>query len=77
LTGHISTLVLVLLFGGSNASTAAPPRSQLDVNHKKQLQTFRPYNIAHRGSNGELPEETSAAYLVTSLEQYWNKSPPS
>ncbi|KAF8674485.1 hypothetical protein HU200_048321 [Digitaria exilis] len=32
-------------------------------NHKKPIQTFRPYNIAHRGSNGELPEETEAAYL--------------
>ncbi|MCL7049026.1 hypothetical protein MKW94_001100, partial [Papaver nudicaule] len=27
------------------------------------LQTFRPYNIAHRGSNGEIPEETVAAYM--------------
>jgi glycerophosphoryl diester phosphodiesterase len=26
------------------------------------LQTSRPFNIAHRGSNGELPEETAAAY---------------
>ncbi|KAJ7557979.1 hypothetical protein O6H91_04G019300 [Diphasiastrum complanatum] len=30
---------------------------------KDQLQTERPYNIAHRGSNGEYPEETAAAYL--------------
>ncbi|XP_066164216.1 glycerophosphodiester phosphodiesterase GDPD6 [Oryza sativa Japonica Group] len=30
---------------------------------KRPLQTFRPYNIAHRGSNGEIPEETAAAYL--------------
>ncbi|KAK8621497.1 hypothetical protein V6N13_080931 [Hibiscus sabdariffa] len=29
---------------------------------RKPLQTIRPYNIAHRGSNGELPEETLAAY---------------
>ncbi|KAL6885834.1 hypothetical protein ACP4OV_010095 [Aristida adscensionis] len=58
--GHLAIVVLVLLFGGSKA---APPYGQLDVNHKKPLQTFRPYNIAHRGSNGELPEETSAAYL--------------
>jgi glycerophosphoryl diester phosphodiesterase len=63
LTGHISIIVLVLLFGGSKANPAAPSHSQLDVNHKKPLQTFRPYNIAHRGSNGELPEETAAAYL--------------
>ncbi|KAF2605934.1 hypothetical protein F2Q68_00045559 [Brassica cretica] len=27
------------------------------------IQTSRPYNIAHRGSNGEIPEETAAAYL--------------
>uniref|UniRef100_J3MMQ8 glycerophosphodiester phosphodiesterase n=1 Tax=Oryza brachyantha TaxID=4533 RepID=J3MMQ8_ORYBR len=30
---------------------------------KAPLQTMRAYNIAHRGSNGELPEETAAAYL--------------
>ncbi|XP_023637698.1 LOW QUALITY PROTEIN: glycerophosphodiester phosphodiesterase GDPD6 [Capsella rubella] len=30
---------------------------------KKPLQTFRPYNLAHRGSNGELPEETAPAYM--------------
>jgi len=60
---HISIIVLALLFGGSKANPAAPSHSQLDVNHKKPLQTFKPYNIAHRGSNGELPEETAAAYL--------------
>ncbi|XP_052489966.1 glycerophosphodiester phosphodiesterase GDPD5 isoform X2 [Gossypium raimondii] len=27
------------------------------------MQTSRPYNIAHRGSNGEIPEETAAAYM--------------
>uniref|UniRef100_I1Q694 glycerophosphodiester phosphodiesterase n=2 Tax=Oryza glaberrima TaxID=4538 RepID=I1Q694_ORYGL len=30
---------------------------------KAPLQTSRPFNIAHRGSNGELPEETAAAYM--------------
>lgn len=29
---------------------------------KRPLQTFRPYNIAHRGANGEFPEETAPAY---------------
>uniref|UniRef100_M8AY79 glycerophosphodiester phosphodiesterase n=1 Tax=Aegilops tauschii TaxID=37682 RepID=M8AY79_AEGTA len=64
-TGHTSFIVLVLLFlGGSHANPAARRHGQLDVNHKKQpLQTSRPYNIAHRGSNGEIPEETAAAYL--------------
>ncbi|XP_016509416.2 glycerophosphodiester phosphodiesterase GDPD6-like isoform X3 [Nicotiana tabacum] len=31
--------------------------------NKQPLQTFRAYNIAHRGSNGEIPEETAAAYM--------------
>ncbi|WZZ69009.1 hypothetical protein YC2023_080379 [Brassica napus] len=30
---------------------------------KQPIQTSRPFNIAHRGSNGEIPEETKAAYL--------------
>jgi hypothetical protein len=64
MTGHVSFIVLVLL-GGSDGNPVAPHQSQLDVNHKKPLQTFRPYNIAHRGSNGEIPEETAAAYSVT------------
>ncbi|KAL5197919.1 hypothetical protein ABZP36_001431 [Zizania latifolia] len=33
------------------------------VETKAPLQTSRPFNIAHRGSNGELPEETAAAYM--------------
>ncbi|EMS65567.1 hypothetical protein TRIUR3_12038 [Triticum urartu] len=63
---HASVIVLVLMFlGGSDANPAARRHGQLDVNHKKKpLQTSRPYNIAHRGSNGEIPEETAAAYLV-------------
>lgn len=62
---HVSVVVFVVLvlLGGSDANPASPHRSQLDVNHKKPLQTFRPFNIAHRGSNGEIPEETAAAYL--------------
>jgi hypothetical protein len=64
-TGHTSIIVLALLFGGSKGNPAGTPHGQLDGKHKKPLQTFRPFNIAHRGSNGELPEETAAAYLVT------------
>ncbi|CAL4934682.1 unnamed protein product [Urochloa decumbens] len=55
--------VLVLLFGGSIANPVDPHQNKLDVNHKKPLQTFRPYNVAHRGSSGQMPEETTAAYL--------------
>lgn len=62
-------VLALLLIGvsGSGATQAASPHThhsrQLDVNHKEPVQTFRPINIAHRGSNGELPEETAAAYL--------------
>lgn len=31
--------------------------------NRQPLQISRPYNIAHRGSNGEIPEETSASYM--------------
>lgn len=37
--------------------------SKLDLKDKQPLQTYRPYNIAHRGSIGEIPEETAAAYM--------------
>ncbi|XP_021911073.1 glycerophosphodiester phosphodiesterase GDPD6-like, partial [Carica papaya] len=37
--------------------------SKVDDSHRRPLQLSRPYNIAHRGSNGEFPEETAAAYM--------------
>ncbi|CAN6470192.1 unnamed protein product [Victoria cruziana] len=40
-----------------------PLPSKHDLKNRQSIQTFRPYNIAHRGSNGELPEETTAAYM--------------
>ncbi|OIV99972.1 hypothetical protein TanjilG_26310 [Lupinus angustifolius] len=49
-------LIFVLLIIGC---TARP----LYNGNRKPLQTFRPYNIAHRGSNGEFPEETAPAYM--------------
>ena len=41
---------------------------------KKPLQTSRPFNVAHRGANGEFPEETAPAYMVLHLSQsfYFN-----
>lgn len=30
---------------------------------RQPIQTVRPFNVAHRGSNGEFPEETAPAYL--------------
>eukprot|EP01018_Ginkgo_biloba_P036091 Gb_21490 [translate_table: standard] len=38
------------------------PSKEADGN-RQPIQTVRPYNIAHRGSNGEIPEETAAAYM--------------
>ncbi|KAG4942706.1 hypothetical protein JHK84_046797 [Glycine max] len=55
--------VFLLLVIGSNARTLYPLPSKGGNGSRKPLQTFRPYNIAHRGSNGELPEETRPAYL--------------
>lgn len=68
LAARVVLALLLIGVSGSGATQAASPSPhthsrQLDVNHKKPVQTFRPINIAHRGSNGELPEETAAAYL--------------
>uniref|UniRef100_A0A6N2LGT2 glycerophosphodiester phosphodiesterase n=1 Tax=Salix viminalis TaxID=40686 RepID=A0A6N2LGT2_SALVM len=40
-----------------------PLPSKVSHGSRLPIQTSRPYNIAHRGSNGEIPEETSAAYM--------------
>lgn len=40
-----------------------PLPSKVSHGNRLPIQTSRPYNIAHRGSNGEIPEETSAAYM--------------
>lgn len=67
LAARVVLALLLIVVSGSGATQAASPQThhsrQLDVNHKEPVQTFRPINIAHRGSNGELPEETAAAYL--------------
>ncbi|VFQ86674.1 unnamed protein product [Cuscuta campestris] len=55
--------VLLLLFVGCSARPLYPLPSRRNDRNKQPLQTFRPYNIAHRGSNGEFPEETAPAYM--------------
>ncbi|KAK1292645.1 hypothetical protein QJS10_CPB17g00751 [Acorus calamus] len=55
--------LLLLFIEGSVGRPFYPLPSKNEVKHRKSLQTFRPYNIAHRGSNGELPEETTGAYM--------------
>ncbi|KAG8080194.1 hypothetical protein GUJ93_ZPchr0007g5553 [Zizania palustris] len=59
--------------GHSNGIAAAPLVGVVGgggrgVETKAPLQTSRPFNIAHRGSNGEIPEETAAAYKRASDE---------
>lgn len=63
--GVVWFTLLVLLF--SSSSSARPLYKLPSKDHrgtKQPLQTSRPYNLAHRGSNGEFPEETAAAYWV-------------
>ncbi|XP_072987505.1 glycerophosphodiester phosphodiesterase GDPD6 isoform X1 [Typha latifolia] len=55
--------LLLLIFEGITARPFYPLPSKMENKDKKPLQTHRPYNIAHRGSNGEIPEETAAAYM--------------
>ncbi|XAR63810.1 Glycerophosphodiester phosphodiesterase [Bertholletia excelsa] len=55
--------IFLLLLVECSARPLYPLPSKTDYKNRQPLQTFRPYNIAHRGSNGELPEETAAAYM--------------
>ncbi|XP_060169465.1 glycerophosphodiester phosphodiesterase GDPD6-like [Lycium barbarum] len=55
--------IFLLLLVGCSARPLYPLPSRRNDRNKQPLQTFRAYNIAHRGSNGEIPEETAAAYM--------------
>ncbi|XP_042498252.1 glycerophosphodiester phosphodiesterase GDPD6 isoform X2 [Macadamia integrifolia] len=55
-------ILFLLLIGGCLGRPFYPLPSKMVDGDRQQLQTSRPYNIAHRGSNGEIPEETAAAY---------------
>lgn len=56
-------LICLSLILGCAARPFYPLPSKVSNKNRLPIQTSRPYNVAHRGSNGELPEETSAAYL--------------
>ncbi|KAL6012017.1 Glycerophosphodiester phosphodiesterase gdpd6 [Asimina triloba] len=63
---RFSSLFAILLVGGRIWGCDGRPLYPLpskEIGNKKPLQTSRPYNVAHRGSNGEFPEETSVAYM--------------
>ncbi|KAL8130380.1 hypothetical protein V2J09_019535 [Rumex salicifolius] len=59
----IVPFALLLLIVGCTARPFYPLPSKSNKSNRQPLQTFRPFNIAHRGSNGEIPEETAAAYM--------------
>lgn len=66
-----SPVLFLLLVVGCTARPLYPLPSRVAEGARKPLQTFRPYNIAHRGSNGEIPEETVPAYMVTVGMPIW------
>ncbi|OAY31130.1 glycerophosphodiester phosphodiesterase GDPD6 isoform X2 [Manihot esculenta] len=58
--------VLIIFLSITLVSTARPfypLPSKISHGTKQPLQTSRPFNVAHRGSNGEIPEETAAAFM--------------
>lgn len=63
----VVVFLLLLLGAGNDARPLYPLPSKTGYALRQPLQTSRPYNIAHRGSNGEIPEETAAAYEVNIL----------
>ncbi|CAK9147960.1 unnamed protein product [Ilex paraguariensis] len=58
----VAPFIFLLLLSGCCARPLFTLPSSNGKN-KQPLQTFRPFNLAHRGSNGEFPEETAAAYM--------------
>jgi glycerophosphoryl diester phosphodiesterase len=61
-TAAARALVLVAIVIVAARGAEARPLVGAREQDRPPLQTSRPFNIAHRGSNGELPEETAAAY---------------
>lgn len=63
MAGFVPFLFMSLI-AGCVARPFYPLPSKISNENKQPIQTSRPYNIAHRGSNGEIPEETAVAYMV-------------
>ncbi|XP_010546207.1 PREDICTED: glycerophosphodiester phosphodiesterase GDPD6 [Tarenaya hassleriana] len=55
-------VLLSLIIGCSSRPLYRLPSGAPDGT-KQPLQTSRPFNVAHRGSNGEFPEETAPSYM--------------
>ncbi|KAF8104738.1 hypothetical protein N665_0169s0021 [Sinapis alba] len=63
LTRCLLSLIWLFLLTACAGRTLYPLPGKGGKGAKLPIQTSRPYNIAHRGSNGEIPEETAPAYL--------------
>ncbi|CAA3026448.1 glycerophosphodiester phosphodiesterase GDPD6 [Olea europaea subsp. europaea] len=63
LTGIVVPFIFLLLVNWCFARPLYPLPSRRNDRNRRPLQTFRPYNVAHRGSNGEIPEESAASYM--------------
>ncbi|XVF49952.1 hypothetical protein PTKIN_Ptkin04bG0057600 [Pterospermum kingtungense] len=63
MAGFVPFLFVSLIATGCAARPFYPLPSKISNENKQPIQTSRPYNIAHRGSNGEIPEETAVAYM--------------
>ncbi|KAB1206795.1 Ninja-family protein AFP2 [Morella rubra] len=61
--GFVPVLLFLLIVGQCVGRPMYPLPSTVSEGEKQPLQTSRPYNVAHRGANGEYPEETTVAYL--------------
>jgi hypothetical protein len=63
----VLTLLIVSALSYATAIRRYPYFSVPDIDGlqgKQPIQTRRAFNIAHRGSNGEIPEATAEAFLV-------------
>lgn len=66
-TGAVLTLLIVSALSYASAIRRYPYFSVPDIDGlqgRQPIQTQRAFNIAHRGSNGEIPEATAEAFLV-------------
>ncbi|XP_017971413.1 PREDICTED: glycerophosphodiester phosphodiesterase GDPD6 isoform X1 [Theobroma cacao] len=61
-SGGFVPLIVLIVIGECAGRQLHPLPSKVAGRHVKPLQSICLYNIAHRGSNGEFPEETVAAY---------------
>ncbi|EFJ14597.1 hypothetical protein SELMODRAFT_120066 [Selaginella moellendorffii] len=58
----VGTFFIVFLAAVAGSSCGAARLYRFPRSARVAIQDWRPFNVAHRGSNGEIPEETALAY---------------